>query len=253
MQASPLAVSALCRVLAAGAILPTAWGLAGCGATLQSTDGVVLEPNQPETLAAPSRLRTGSARFRDWDASKRTLLDLTNERTDGGWVRTRTRHTGDKAELIAVVSLGTNDSGEVVLFERVDHEERVEIVFDPPLIEFPELLEPGVPFEQNLRLTVHPLGDRSRTRAAGTAVSTVELLARETIRTGLGDIVAWRVLQTFTGSLTPASVQSRTEQWWRRTDDGLELVAERSEDATRVLGVPIRQASSAWVLDQITD
>lgn len=138
-----------------------------------------------------------------------------------------------------------DQAGSVALAEEVNYVEAVEVVFDPPLVTLPVDLGTDEPFVQDLTMTVHPMGDRSRVRSSGRLRQTVTLEGRCRVAVPAGGFEAARVRQEFVAALKPAEVTNLTESWMV---EGLGRVAEFRVETTRVLGVQIRSNREDWVL-----
>lgn len=143
--------------------------------------------------------------------------------------------------------------GHAALAEEINHTERAELVYDPPLVMFPAVLSPrgdagaagtGAVFEQSVRMLVHPLGDRGRTKARGEARQTIVHEGCDAAPTG-DRRPAQRIRRTFNASLPPAEVTNVTVQWF---DTEGRLLAEDREERTRILGVLTRRNREVWVL-----
>lgn len=145
-------------------------------------------------------------------------------------------------------------SGYIALMEEINRTEGVEVVFTPPLVIIPEGLAVvsfnGANFAQDLSMTVHPLGDRSRTKSKGPVRNEITYLGDEPIKTPAGNFTARRVLAIFTADLSPAKVSNTSEQWFV---DGVGLVAERETEKTTLLGVPFRSRETEWALQRMED
>lgn len=138
--------------------------------------------------------------------------------------------------------------GSVALAEQIDRVEGVEVVFDPPMVVLPAGLAPGAQHVQELRMTVHPLGDRARVRSRGPLVNRITFVGRQPVRTPLGERQGFRLTSRFTADLAPAEVISETDQLFV---PGIGLVDEIDQERTRVLGVQIRNNRERWTLDRI--
>jgi hypothetical protein len=129
--------------------------------------------------------------------------------------------------------------GALELVEEINHEERVEVVFDPPLVVLPAVLHAGRPYRQNLKMTVHPLGDRSRIKARGPVKQTIRFESIERIGVPAGEFDAAKVTAVFNAVLAPAEVKNTTDLWLALDVESAEpLLAERREEVTRVLFLP---------------
>lgn len=142
--------------------------------------------------------------------------------------------------------------GAVGLVSEINRTEKVEVVFDPPMIVVPNGLSSVVSgdarIRQELRMRVHPLGDRSRVRNQGAVVNTIVYAGDEPVSTGLGDMLARKVRSEFTADLGAAKVTNVSDQWFV---DNIGLVREIEKESTRVLGVSVRSNAESWTVTQI--
>jgi hypothetical protein len=139
--------------------------------------------------------------------------------------------------------------GGIGLVREINHEEKVEVVFDPALMVMPQGLSCVVSgdsrIEQELMMKVHPLGDRTKVKSSGKVVNTIVYVGDEPVRTGVGTVTARHVRSTFTADLSPAKVSNVSDQWFV---DGVGLVREMEKETTKVLGVNVRNNCAEWVL-----
>lgn len=140
--------------------------------------------------------------------------------------------------------------GDVAISEMIEHADRVEVVFDPPLIVIPATLERGDTRTQSTRMTVHPLGDRSRTQNAGDAVNEITYVDNERVRTPALDadapaFPARHLRTTMTANLGGPQVRNVTDIW---LVDGLGIVSEQRHERTTLLGAPVRNNVQRWAL-----
>lgn len=148
-------------------------------------------------------------------------------------------------------------SGYVAIAERIDRDENVEVVFSPALVVLPNNLPgtslgaspggsaAGAKYEQELTMTVHPLGDRSRVKASGKARSTIIYQGDEKLTTPAGTFTARKVVSTLTADLSPARVNNQNELWMV---DGLGIIADRDQERTLVFGLPSRSNTMTKML-----
>lgn len=139
------------------------------------------------------------------------------------------------------------------LAEQLDQSERVEVVFEPPMLLIPTLMPPGDRHEQSIHMTVHPLGNRKRVRAQGPAKSIIEYIGQERIDGPEGPISAALIRHHLTATLGAASVDNTTDQWLlplrdKSPEPAWSLVAERRTEQTRVLGLQTRDNREHWIL-----
>lgn len=166
------------------------------------------------------------------------------------WVRYYTgSEQAGKADQEAKFTI--DPSGYVAITERIDRVEKVEVVFTPALVVMPDGLPPvawsNSNYAQDLKMTVHPLGDRSKVKSSGAVRNEILYIGDEQVTTPAGTFTARRVLSTFTADLGPAKVTNQTEQWFA---DGVGIVTEREQERTKVLGVQVRDNSGMKLLRQ---
>jgi hypothetical protein len=204
----------------------------------------------------------------------RGVVRVECERRAGEIIERRVLLADDEPTLLIESHYRVNEAGELVLVEEFNHEEDVEVVFDPPLLVFPPTLAPGERLEQNLTMTVHPLGDRSRVRARGPVKASITYEGHERIVIPAGEFDAAKVTAVFEAVLNIARVMNTTEKWIADTggtpvplegksDTGgtpvplepLEgtpwMLAERREEITRVL-LPSTKRRLLVLLDKCT-
>ncbi len=151
------------------------------------------------------------------------------------------------AELVRREHFLRIEDGSVALGEITEVAEDVTVVFDPPLVTVPSRLTLGEPVDQRLRMWVHPgaTPDRSRRVAEGPARSTVELVGWERVTTPLGEFDAAHVRATLRANLSGSRVKNLTDLW---IAPELGLIGEVRSELTTVLGIPIRENHSSWVV-----
>lgn len=163
------------------------------------------------------------------------------------WVRTYKGSTTGPAQLETHLTIDVN--GYIAVLEQIDRAEGVEVVFTPPLVAIPDGLRAEADgksgFTQDLRMSVHPLGDRSKVRSEGPAHVEIRYAGDADVATGAGVFKARKVVTTFTASLGPAKVTSASDEWYV---DNIGLVAEREREVTRALGVQVRDNATSWIL-----
>jgi hypothetical protein len=143
------------------------------------------------------------------------------------------------AELTFVVTA----AGDAAIAEEINHEEKVELVFDPPLIIMPAELPAGSePFTQETYLRVYPLGNRQQTKAKGPVHQRIAHDGGAVLTIDAGPRRVQKVIQTFEASLRPAEVRNITRQWFI---PGVGLVGE---ERTRIFGVQTRLNRESWIL-----
>lgn len=190
------------------------------------------------------------AAFAPWDADESGRLEIERTEPDdqGRFVQMRWA-VGDAGRApVRRQRLSMGDDGAVLLAEEINHAEKVEVVFEPPMVVVPAVLKPGIELRQQARMTVHPLGDRSRTRARGAVEQTVAVGAARRVRTPAGEFVALPLTSEFRADLGASRVMNRTETWLA---PGVGMVAEQRHERTTALGVPIRNNRESWVVIEL--
>ena len=239
-------------MLCVGAVV--AAGAGGCRSTNDdagASAAVFAEVERIELPAAETRAVRG-----DWprrvvyapigEISEARLV-IEREPDDTG-VQTRSSINEGEEAVQRRQTFAVRDDGAVVLVEEVNHAEGVEVVFDPPLVVLPARLEVGAAIECEGRMTVHPLGDRSRVRAKGTYTETGRCEGAVTVRTPAGEFVAWKLVSELRAELGPSRVQNETELW---ISPRAGIVAERRRERTLVFGVPVRNNAESWVAESV--
>lgn len=241
-----------------------AWAFVG--ATLTGCAGNLAEPEEATTAAVTPEAATPLtaqeasvdvrpvAIFRSApDRSRSMRIERGRPGSEGRWTVKRETASSTEGPWIAQVEqvMVLNSSGEVALSEEINHEERVELVFDPPMVVMPARLAPGQAgaVEQTGELRVYPIGNRRKTKAQGPFRQRIEHQGAERVELGLGEgntVVAQHVVHQFTASLPPAEVSNRTDQW---IIPRIGLVAETRQERTRVFGVPTRNNLESWTAE----
>jgi len=139
--------------------------------------------------------------------------------------------------------------GHAAIVRDIDHSEGVEVIFEPPMVVMPkELKSSGETFVQQTYMRVHPIGNRKRIKAEGAVRQEIVHAGGASIEASGNDTqrVGQHVIQTFRASLKPAEVVNVIHQWFA-PESG--IVAQTSDERTRVLGVQIRHNVESWVID----
>jgi hypothetical protein len=123
--------------------------------------------------------------------------------------------------------------------------EKVDVVFDPPMIVVPGELSRGEERAQKLKVRVYPPGQRGKPRFEGAGQNTIAYTGDELVRTPAGEFAARKVVARFSTKLGPSSIVNVTELWFV---DGVGIVAEKREERTSVLGVQVRRNVERWAL-----
>lgn len=168
----------------------------------------------------------------------------------GAEFRMMRREVGAESDTPPLVAqrLMKTEGGDRAVIDEVVRDERVEVEYDPPMVVLPRTLTPGGAFTQTVRMIVHPMGDRSRTRASGPLRSSITYEGVDRVRIGTRSIDAVHVRQKFTADLKQAIVTNTTDRWYM---PGVGWIAERRREESRVLGVPIRSSAESWVIESV--
>lgn len=280
-QAAPRARGGVCRLSAAqltGAALLAA-ALAGCASSRPAALSLDVLQSRPATgpLPAAALIGTVEAGATHGEAKgtgsgagaaalyleTNGLIRLERERQGPMIIERRVlvdgspddEAAGDEEAVLLVESrYKVDETGALVLVEEINHEEDVEVVFDPPLVVLPPSLAPGETFEQKLSMVVHPMGNRMRTRAAGPVSQRITFEGVERISIPAGEFEAAKVVAVFQAQLNVARVRNTTEEWIaiaaieglaaRQETDAdarpvrLPVLAERREEVQTVLLMP---------------
>lgn len=207
-----------------------------------------------EPISASAVLIPGEFHYQSLNDPAIALRVLREQSESGGWTVRRwlLPAPGASERLVNQQHYLITPEG-LFLAEQLDHVERVEVVFEPPMLLIPSVMSPGDRHEQALHMTVHPLGNRKRVRAEGPARSIVEYLGQDRIDRSGGQISAALIRHHLTATLGAANVNNTTDQWLLPIrDHGAEsawsLIAERRTEQTRVLGLQTRANREHWVL-----
>lgn len=224
-------------------------GGATAAAVFAETGPAELDPAGGKDLRAAADGRVVFAAV-DSAAPDRLVIERSAGATAGDYVQKRFLQQDDVEKLIRVQKLRIREDGAVVLIEEINHAEGVEVVFDPPLVVLPARIEPGAETASEGRMTVHPIGDRSRVRAKGPMKESSRCEGAVRVQTSAGEFAAWKLVSTLNADLGPSKVLNETELW---LVPGVGLVAERRREKTTVLGVPVRNNTESWVIVERPD
>lgn len=266
-------------ILALGVVgLGLAAGLAGCrssgggegessGVPAKAGAALVAGPLKVVAVDAPGGVPpmhsdagsvevVGRVELLEWDAQgprERRRLVVEREGPAPGettWRVTRTvlERIGGGADDVTPIrtdSYTLGSDGSVAIAEENNHDEKVEVVFEPPMVVMPRELGVGAPFEQKFDVKVYPGGKgRKILKSSGTATQTIEFTGLWRVTLAGGDEVEARgVRSVFRADFDPAKVVNTTEQWFV---DGVGVIAERKHERTTVFGVPIRESMETW-------
>jgi hypothetical protein len=147
------------------------------------------------------------------------------------------------------VHLTIDASGYIAVTEEIDRADKVEVVYTPALVLVPDKLPAkssgNAGYTQEVKMVVHPLGDRSKIKTHGTATNEIVFEGDEPLITGVGAYTAHRITATVTARLSAATTTDITEQW---LIDDIGIAAERNHEETRVLGAKVRDNTSTLLL-----
>ncbi len=236
-------------------------GLGGCAAANPSTEGGLVVGSRfevVETKVGASAVRAadisldvaGLLRYITIgdDSTARLIVERGSTRPEWTVTRRESKGDGDEPKLVSEQRLVLLADGSVAIAEEIVHDEGVEVVFEPPMVVMPTELREGGPFVQQLKMTVHPLGNRKRTKASGEVESTIELVGDEQLETEAGRLETRHVRHIFVAKLKPAEVSNTTDQWYM---DRIGRVAERRREQTKVMGIQIRSNQEDWVIERM--
>ncbi|HVU64619.1 MAG TPA: hypothetical protein VHC70_11625 [Phycisphaerales bacterium] len=163
------------------------------------------------------------------------------------WVRYYAGDTSAPAEREVHMTIDQN--GSIAEMEEIDRVDKVEVVYTPPLVLIPDKLPPKAVndaiYRQDVKMVVHPLGDRTKIKAHGPAKNEIVFEGDEVVHTGAGDYTAHRITATLTAELSAAKTVDTTETW---LVDGIGTVIQRDHEETRVMGARIRDNTSTLIL-----
>jgi hypothetical protein len=166
----------------------------------------------------------------------------------GGRWQTR-RLVGPSEGSVKLDSVQTYErmgDGSVALAEEIDEDEGVEVVFEPPMLVIPARLAAGTPPRtQEFKMRVYPKGNRSHVRRQGPARVEIVAAGVEMIDAPGGKRAALRIDSTLNADLAPAKVVNQTTAYYA---DGQGLIAEREHERTTVMGIPVRNNQSDWII-----
>ena len=146
------------------------------------------------------------------------------------------------------VKLVLQPGGDIAEIEEIDRQDKVELEYTPALVVVPAKRaagDAGTPFVQDVKMVVHPLGDRSKVRTHGPARSEITSGGDDKITTGVGVLTARKLTAVLTANLSAARTINTSEQWWA---DGIGLVGQKDHEVTKVLGATARDNSSTLLL-----
>lgn len=161
------------------------------------------------------------------------------------WSVTRTIERNGASAGDGRQSMVLTPEGSSAIAEDRNPAEKVDVVFDPPMIVVPGELARGEERAQKLKVRVYPPGERGKPRFEGAGQNSVAYTGDELVRTPAGEFAARKVVARFSTKLGPSSIVNVTELWFV---DGVGIVAEKREERTSVLGVQVRRNVERWAL-----
>ena len=156
-------------------------------------------------------------------------------------------------KLVTELTFVLTAEGHAAVSEEIDHDEGVELVYDPPMVVMPAELKPGAAaFTQTTYLRVYPSGSRKHVKAEGSVKQKIEHLGGASVDIPssippAAQCACQQVVKTFTSTLKPAEVVNVVHQW---IVPGVGMIAETSEERTKVFGVQTRHNRESWVVDE---
>lgn len=236
----------------ARALLPfAAAALAGCSVGHRVDTAELLGHERPaaepltaaEAYPVPSRKMTSTWSDR---AGAGDFQRVTAPAGDpGSWLVTDSRDGKPITENL----YAKNPKGDVVLVRSTDHGERVISWFSPGLIVMPDRLEPNQTHRQTTTIRIYPIDDPDHVRDQGPVTQEMTLESDQIVQTPLGPIPSRRVHVLFTADLGVAKVEKTSDLWFttRKQDPG--LVANRSDEIAKALGLTVRNVRQFLVLE----
>ncbi len=231
------------RPIVAVLMLISAGAATGCASGRRVDTGSLLGTEAPAesalkaSAAFPERAREGKTTWSDRAGADDFVRIAEPAGDPDSWLVRDERGGEPLVENLYQLS----PKGDVVLIKSTDHGERVITWFSPPLVVMPKELKPDVPFKQKLKIQVFPIHDPDTMKDQGEATQELRLDVQQVIATGDEKPTSTvRVRAVFTVDLSAADVVKTTEQWFETGEDPAGLVAERSEEVVKVLGLAVR-------------
>lgn len=214
--------------------------------------GAVAEDRGPIEAGKVSGQGAGSLAYAAWAAGDAERLLMLREPAGDGTVSVRrapVRAGAIAPDLgrLSELSMVTLPDGTVAIARSVERSEGVATDFDPPMVLVPGRLARGERVEQDVRLTVRPLGNPEQVRNAGAGRRVVEYVGDERVRTPAGEFAARRLRTTLTGNLGGPELRVTVDLWYA---DGVGLVAEDSRERVTVFGLEVRKKDERWALER---
>lgn len=169
------------------------------------------------------------------------------------WVKYSSGGPGGGALPDREVKMTIDASGYIAEVEEINRVEKIEIVYTPPLVVIPDKLPiqafGNAAYQQDVKMVVHPLGNRAHVRTSGMAHNEIRYAGDELITTAAGEFTARKLQTTLTADLSAATSVNTIEQWW---SDGIGLIFEKDHEITKALGIKVRENTSTMMLNTIT-
>jgi hypothetical protein len=131
-------------------------------------------------------------------------------------------------------AIARDDEGRWLLHRFDDGDRWWRTEFTPPSVILDAGATPGAPIERGLAIRVSPLHEPEKTSHKGRGTFTMEIVGRQRVRGPAGPVDAIVVRTTLDSRFGVASATSETETWLAHPEG---LIAERSEEVIRVLGI----------------
>ncbi len=256
----------LVRVSMAGVVVAGVFLLAGCGSDKAAEPAAAaaaapitrpVEAAVKATAIDSGKLTINAARTLVYDSDAGGQITVVQDalpdcRCAGRswWVKyyRGTNTTEPEREVKMVIDV----NGYISEAEEINRAEKVEIVYTPPLAVIPDKLrvqtDGNAGYQQDVKMVVHPLGNRAKVRASGMARNEIRYVGDEHITTAAGEFTARKLQSTLTADLSAATTTSTGEQWWA---DGVGLVFEKDHEMTKALGLKIRDNTTTMILSSV--
>lgn len=232
------------RTMAALALASFAWGCATEGRisgawqeiveTVKGQPGSALKASE---WAVPERQ---AGRFSIVEGKGSSLERSVEDLDKGRW---RVVHSRD-GEPWVEETFSRSGSGDTLLEESINHEERVITRFDPPLLVAPSSLSAGSGADWKGTMRIHPIDRPDELRDEGDARQEVRLSGKGRVRTGGGWAETVLVETVLKASLKAAKVETTTSVWVGGKEG---VVAERVRERATFLGLSVRDVVRAVV------
>jgi hypothetical protein len=177
-------------------------------------------------------------------------LWITREADSAGrqWTLTKVIEMAGRPPTERTVTMVRLEDGSLAISREVNRAEKVIVEFDPPLVVYPVKLTAGEPFEQKLRMIVHPINDATKVQNQGDAKQTIRYEGTERIQTPLGMLDTIKTVATLEADLGGPQVVNETQEWLAK---GIGVVAIKEMERTTLFGVRVRANNEWWVVDSL--